>query len=143
MKHKVARLILLPLICFATAPSSFPGLPKPKSVTGQYRFRKAEFRNSLDVRQLPGGKIKFGLIVLWVSSNNPENIHNGELQGVASLKNGVATYESGNCRVTMAFGSNTVTITADDVIDDCGFGANVAASGTYRKISSKNPRFDF
>lgn len=144
MKHKLARLILLPLICFAaSAQASLPALTKPRSVTGRYSFRKDEFRNSLNVRQLPGGKIRFELIALWVSANNPQNIHNGELHGVAPLKNGLAIYENGNCRVTMAFASNRVTITTDDVIDDCGFGANVAASGTYRKINSKNPKFDF
>ncbi len=144
MKHKLAPLVPLLLVCFvATAQQPFLKTARPKQVTGQYRLRKNEFRNSLDVRQLPGGKIKFELIALWVSANNPENIHNGELHGVARLENGVANYESGNCKVRMSFASNRVTITTDDVIDDCGFGANVAASGTYRKISSKIPRFDF
>ncbi|HWN07910.1 MAG TPA: hypothetical protein VNO50_01250 [Pyrinomonadaceae bacterium] len=144
MKHKFARLILLSFICVvAGAQTSLPLVAKPKSVTGQYRLRKDEFRNSLDVRQLRGGKIKFALIALWVSPNNPQNIHNGELHGVARLENGVAMYESGNCKVRMSFASNRVIIKTDDVIDDCGFGANVAASGTYRKINSKSPRFDF
>ena len=144
MKHKPIRLILLLLACFVVAAqTSLSVVAKPRSVTGQYRLRKNEFRNSLVVRQLPGGKIKFELIALWVSANNPQNIHNGELHGVARLENGVAIYESGNCKVRMSFALNRVIVTTDDVIDDCGFGANVAASGTYRKINSKTPRFDF
>ena len=60
------------------------------------------------MRQMPGGKIKFQLIALWVSANNPDNIHNGELRGVVPLENGVAVFEDGNCRVTMKFASNKV-----------------------------------
>jgi hypothetical protein len=95
------------------------------------------------VEQLPGGRIKFQLVALWVSHNNPENIHNGELSGVVALENGLAIYESGTCKITMKFTSNRVAITESDENGDCGFGANVTAAGSYRKIDSKRPKFDF
>jgi len=57
-----------------------------KTVTGHYRLTKEEFRNRIDVRQLVGGKIKFYLLALWVSYNNPEHTPNGELQGLWGWK---------------------------------------------------------
>lgn len=144
MKHKFALLVPLLLVWFvADAQTPLLKHSKSQNVTGQYRLRKDEFRNSLNVRQLPGGKVKFELIALWVSHNNPQNIHNGELHGVVSLKNGVAIYENGTCRITMRFTSTKVEVTESDENGECGFGANVTAAGSYRKINSRIPKFDF
>lgn len=144
MKNLLAPVIILLLVSLnATSQTTLLKYPKKQSVTGQYRLRKGEFRNWLDVRQLPGGKIKFALIALWVSPNNPQNIHNGELHGVVPLVGGVAIYESGTCRITMKFSSSKVAVTERDENGDCGFGANVTAVGNYRKVSSKSPKFDF
>jgi hypothetical protein len=113
-----------------------------KSVTGHYRFTKEEFRNRLDVQQLAGGKIKFYLLALWVSYNNPQNIHNGELQGVVAVEKGVAIYDQDDCKLKFEFLSNRVRVTQLNETG-CGFGANVNAAGSYRKTDSKKPKFDF
>ncbi len=132
------------LVCFVSqAQTPINESAKPRNVTGQYRLRKDQSSNRLDVRQLADGKVKFQLVALWISPNHPDNIHNGEVRGIATLRNGLAVYEDGNCRVTMKFTSNRVTIITDDVVDDCGFGANVIASGVYRKIAGRKPKFDF
>ncbi|MEP6743111.1 MAG: hypothetical protein ABJB61_11480 [bacterium] len=127
-------------ICAAQAQSS----PKraPKNVTGHYRLTKQEFRNCLDVQQLTGGKIEFDLLALWVSYNNPHNIHNGELHGTALLDDGVAIYDQDECKIKIEFFLDRVRVTQ---IEDsgCGFGANVTAAGTYRKLNNKKPKFDF
>ena len=137
MKHNLAVLfLLLAFVPIATA-------QKPRNVTGQYRFRQAEFRNRLDVKQLPGGRIKFQLVALWVSHNYPENIHNGELHGVVKLDKGVAFYDSEDCTITMRFTLNKVVVTESSANPPCGFGVNVTATGSYRKIDSRNPKFDF
>jgi hypothetical protein len=94
------------------------------------------------VQQVTGGKIKFYLLALWVSYNNPDNIHNGELNGVVALERGIALYDRDDCKLKFEFLSNRVRIT--QLKDEgCGFGANVTAAGTYRKLDSKNPKFDF
>jgi hypothetical protein len=115
--------------------------PPAKSVTGHYRLTKNEFRNRLDVQQLAGGKIKFYLLALWVSHNNPENIHNGELHGVVALENGVAIYDHDDCKLKFEFFSNRVRVTQ---VNDagCGFGANATADGAYRRLDRKKPKFD-
>jgi hypothetical protein len=135
-----ALLMLSSAIC--VAPAQTPPQTTAKSVTGHYRLTKDEFRNRLDVQQLGGGKIKFYLLALWVSHNYPENIHNGELQGIVALENGVAVYDQDDCKLKFQFFSNRVRVTQ---LNDagCGFGANVTAAGAYGKLNSKKPKFDF
>jgi hypothetical protein len=131
--------MLTALSCAAQTQSP---LKAAKNVTGDYRLTKEEFRNRLEVRQLAGGKIKFHLLALWVSHNNPENIHNGELQGIAKLEKGVAIYDQDGCKIKIEFFPNRAHVMQ---LEDsgCGFGANVTAEGTYRKLNSKKPKFDF
>jgi hypothetical protein len=113
-----------------------------RSITGHYRLTKDEFRNRLDVLQLGGGKLKFYLLALWVSHYNPDNIHNSELQGVATLQGGVAMYDQDDCKLKFEFFANRVQVTQ---LNDagCGFGANVTAAGAYRKLDGRKPKFDF
>jgi hypothetical protein len=132
-------LLLTSPICGVQAQA--PRQANAKSVTGHYRLTKGEFRNRLDVQQLAGGKIKFHLLALWVSYNNPANIHNGELQGIVALENRVAVYDQDDCKLKFEFFSNRVRVTQ---LNDagCGFGANVTAAGAYRKLDSRKPKFD-
>ena len=126
-------------LCVVQAQSS--AKPSPKSITGHYRLTKDEFRNRLDLQQLAGGKVKFHLLALWVSYNNSDNIHNGELQGIVTLKNGVALYDQDECTLKFEFFPNRVRVTQLND-EGCGFGANVTAAGTYRKLDSKKPKFE-
>ncbi len=114
----------------------------PRNVTGHYVMRRGAFHNTLDVQQLPGGKIKVDLVALWVS-HNPDNIHDGEIQAIVSLENGVALYQEGACRIKMEFLPGRVRISESDEAGDCGFGLNVTAAGSYRRIDTKKPKFDF
>ena len=135
--------LLLFILMAASCTVEAQSRPKPpvRNVTGHYRFTKEEFRNRLDVQQLAGGKIKFHLLALWVSYNNPDNIHNGELQGIAILEKGVAIYDQDGCKIKIEFFPKRVQVTQ---LDDagCGFGANVTAGGSYQKLDSKKPKFD-
>lgn len=118
--------------------------PKPRAIlTGHYVMRRAEFRNRLNMRQLPDRKIKFDLLALWVSHYNPENVHKGQLQGMVRAEKGVAVYEADNCKLRMEFLPTRVRIMQSDEVGDCGFGANVTATGFYRKIDGRKPKFDF
>ncbi len=106
-------------------------------------MHREEFRNRLNVQQLPDGKTKFDLLALWVSHYNPENVHNGTLQGIVRLEKGVAIYETDSCKLRMEFLPTRVRIIQSDEVGDCGFGANVTATGSYRKIDSRKPKLDF
>lgn len=132
--------MLTAAICAAQTRSPLKG--SVKDVTGHYRLTKGEFRNRLDVSQLAGGKIRFHLLALWVSYNNPENIHNGELQGIANLEHGIALYDQDGCKLKIEFFPGRASITQLEE-EGCGFGANVTAAGSYRKLNGKKPKFDF
>lgn len=80
-----------------------PPQAQAKRVTGHYRLTKDEFRNRLDLQHLASGKIKFYLLALWISHNNPDNIHNGELHGVVALQNRVAVYDQDDCKLKFEF----------------------------------------
>lgn len=105
-------------------------------------MRRGAFHNVLAVQQLPDGKIKFDLVALWVS-HNPDNIHDGEIQAIVNLENGIAVYQEGGCRIKMAFSPGRVRISENDEVGDCAFGVNVTAAGSYRRVDTKKPKFDF
>jgi hypothetical protein len=115
----------------------------PFKVTGSYRSRSRSAPNSMEVLQLPDGKIKFHILALWVSSYNRENVHNGELQGVIDLNDNTAIYNEERCKITIRFTRTSAIVKHDYEAGDCDFGANVIASGTYRKVDSRKPKFDF
>ncbi|MCM3902172.1 MAG: hypothetical protein ND866_10740 [Pyrinomonadaceae bacterium] len=139
----VIVLILTSLLSAHPSASQTTSSSKPsKPVTGHYRLRNPETPNSLEVLQLPEGKIQFHLLALWVSPNNRENVHNGELEGIIEMKGNTATYETEGCKVTMRFFSTTAVITQDSKVGDCDFGVNVTASGIYRKLNNRPPKFD-
>jgi len=117
--------------------------PKLNTVTGYYHNHHAVNQNSLEVLQLPGGKIKFYLLALWVSPYNRENLHIGELRGIVALEDNTAAYASERCKVTMKFLRAKVVVTQSDAVGDCDFGASVSATGTYRKLDGRRPKFDF
>jgi hypothetical protein len=141
------RLILGVLITSLFSPqplsSQTPSPGKPaQRVTGHYRLRHPGTPNSLEVLQLPAGKLQFHLLALWVSPRNRENVHNGELEGVIEFKGNTAAYEAEGCKVTIKFFSSRAIVTQDSKIGDCGFGVNVTASGVYRKLNSRKPKFE-
>jgi hypothetical protein len=112
-------------------------------VTGSYSANSKSAPNSMEVLELPDGKIKLHILALWVSHYNPENVHNGELQSVVDLLGNTAVYKDDHCSITLKFTRSVVVVKQADEAGDCDFGANVTASGTYRKVSSRKPKFDF
>jgi hypothetical protein len=66
--------------------------------------------------------------------------------GTAKISGDTAIYENnefGPCKITIKFvKAGTIKVTQEGSDADCGFGHNVTAEGTYKKISSKKPKFD-
>jgi hypothetical protein len=112
-----------------------------KSVTGSYSFKLPSAENSLDAQLLPNGKVKIYLYASWIGSVSLGNVRNGELRETLPLQNNVAVYESGQCRITIRFTGRRAVVTQNE--NDCGFGLNVSAEGSYIKRSSRKPKFDF
>src|SRR5687768_7917662 len=104
----IIGLLVTSLVSAQPLIAQTPSPAKPsKTVTGHYRLRHPETPNSLEILQLLPGKIQFHLLALWVSPNNRENVHNGELEGIIDLKGNMATYETEGCKVTIRFFATT------------------------------------
>jgi len=65
-------------------------------------------------------------------------------QSIAIIEGNEATFKpdeaEGECLITMKFVSNTLQVKQRGT---CGFGLNVSLAGTYRRVSSRRPRFEF
>jgi hypothetical protein len=125
----------------ATKPSPFTlnvaieGTPHPvvpKGLTGTYGLL-ADPDSTLEIEQLSEGRLRFYLLALWKGMNWKEYGPNlGEAYGEVELKDHRAVYKQETCVLTMTFAGDRVTIAEQG---DCGFGHNVTAAGTYRRMS--------
>lgn len=138
--------LVVPVVMFTVhgSASAKPSTAKTKTTaanyTGYYQLRYSNVSNTLRVLQTPDGKIKFQLVALLLVGDSPRN---GEVAGVAELKNGTATYSADDgCKVTMKFAPDKVTVKVADA-DACAFGAFVTGDGDYKKKDGKVPKFDF
>jgi len=112
------------------------GKPKAVEVRGVTGTYLREDDSSLQVEELPGGKVKFQLLAFWKGLRWEEYGPNiGEASGEVPLVKGVAVYkdEEYQCKLTMRFSSGKVEI---EQAGECvTFGHNVRADGTYRRTS--------
>lgn len=141
-----ALILLLALASVASAQTTKRSIRTSSTaalkVTGHYAARSKSAPNSMEVQELPGGKIKFHILALWVSHYNRDNVHNGEVQGTVNLVGDTAAYEEERCKITIRFTKTAAIVKHADELGDCDFGANVTATGTYRKLDSRKPKFD-
>ena len=142
---------LLPLLCIAglglSTSAQGPQPPSPakqKIVTaaqanGVYRFYKSEFRIlALGQNKL---KVQFDGVYTTVS----KSINMGYAMGEAIIDGNIATFkppDTERCEITLVFLPGKLKVTQDGSDADCGFGHNVYATGTYRKIRGGKPKFE-
>jgi hypothetical protein len=122
-----------------------PTGPKPSGpavtadqVNGVYRDRGSEFR----ILALGHHKLKVQFNGQWMTGGGYPNI--GEATGEATIEGNVATFippDTTKCKITMTFLTNRMEVTQEGFDADCGFGHNVMATGTYRRIKGGRPRF--
>ena len=120
-------------------------------VNGTFRMNfKGKFSdqsNEIKILALGGGKIRVAMDLLYpyTLSDGERTAHLGNLEGEASISADTAVYKSaefGPCLITIKFVKpGTINVIQNSVDGDCGFGHNVTASGTYRKVSGKKPKF--
>lgn len=90
-------------------------------------------------------KVNFELMYPHIDANGQVMPNMGTAQGEAAIDGATAIYTSndyGQCKITIDFikpGQIKVTQSGSD--SECGFGANVTADGTYKKVSGAKPKF--
>jgi len=131
-------------ITFAQTPSQAKPAQNPKVVTaaqvnGVYRYYKSEFR----VLALGHNKLKVQFDGIYMTLAKSPNM--GYAVGEATIEGNVATFippDTQGCKITMTFLPGKLVVKQDGSDADCGFGHNVNATGSYRKIRSGKPKFE-
>jgi hypothetical protein len=125
-----------------------PTLPKPApkqmivtaaQANGVYRYYQNEFRIlALGNHKL---KVQFDGVYMTVSKSP----HVGSAAGEAIIDGNVATFKPPDfeqCEITLVFLPGRLKVMQSGSDADCGFGHNVNATGTYRKIRGGKPKFE-
>ena len=135
-------LFIVLLNSFLGAPQAQPR-PSPTvtgaQVNGVYKYLRNDFR----VMALGDNKLKVQFNGEWMTRGGYPNI--GEAIGEATIVGNVATFIPGDttkCKITMTFLPNNKMVVEQEGLDaECGFGHNVMASGTYRRVKAGKPKF--
>ncbi|MFN0120239.1 MAG: hypothetical protein ACKV2V_07030 [Blastocatellia bacterium] len=109
-------------------------------VNGTWRLRKNTFKIlALGNQKL---RVQFDGVFEYKSAAGPAaNVGYGA--GIATIEGDTAKFKpddgEAECMITMRFVKGQMAVDQQGV---CGFGHNVYATGAYRKISGRKPRFD-
>jgi hypothetical protein len=99
-----------------------------------------------ELRILALGKNKLRVSFDGVYHTISKSVNTGNADGEATIEGNVAVLdlsEYGPCKITIVFlRNNRLKVTQEGDSPDCGFGHNVRADGTYRKIRGGKPKFE-
>jgi len=107
-------------------------------INGVYKYDRNDFR----VLALGHNKLKVQFNGEWMTRGGYPNI--GEAIGEATISGNVATFIPGDttkCKITMTFLRNKMIVEQEGLDADCGFGHNVMARGTYRRVKAGRPKW--
>jgi hypothetical protein len=121
--------------------SAYQRVRKPvqtANVTGTYKY----VLNTVDVLELPDHRVRVSFSGFWPNDHRRVETRNvGTFDETVPLKGRTAVvkpkYGGDDCAITLEFRANRVIVVQGGY--RCGFGFNVEADGTYRKVSSKPP----
>ena len=74
-----------------------------------------------------------------------KSVNMGTATGEATIDRNVATFvpeDTTSCKITMTFLAGKLIVKQEGEDFACGFGHNVNATGTYRKIRGGKPKFE-
>jgi hypothetical protein len=110
-------------------------------VNGTWKYRDNEFKIwALGQQKL---QIEFSGVYEYKTGDGERTANTGEGSGTAKIEGATAVFKpegaEDECKITLKFSGGKLIVTQDGI---CGFGFNVRADGTYKKISSKKPKFE-
>ena len=110
-------------------------------VNGTWKYRQNEFK----IWALGQQKLQVEFSGVWEhkDANGDPTANTGEGAGIIRIDGDTANFKpdgaEDECKIVLKFTDGKLIVTQDGI---CGFGFNVTAAGTYKKISSKKPKFD-
>jgi hypothetical protein len=139
----VVLLALLVPAFFAPTASADERSVTAAEATGTYR--DAEGKSEIRILALGQGKLKVPLALVYEYQSGEGPMANlGDASGEATIENDIAVFvpqRVGDCKITMTFLPKG-KLQVEQQGEECGFGHNVRAEGTFRKISDHKPKFD-
>jgi hypothetical protein len=109
-------------------------------VNGTWQRKGGEFKIwALDQQRL---QIEFSGVYEYKTLQGP-SANEGEGSGIATIEGDTAIFKpegaEEECRITLKFNGGKLVVTQTGI---CGFGLNVSAEGTYKRVSTKKPKFE-
>jgi hypothetical protein len=121
-------------ICLALILAAAPPFARGRDVSGHYERPGQNDQATLDVKQLPGNRIKVTGIALWNTKNEKYGPNIGELDFEADLKSDTASWtDSDGYRIAIRFSRKALDVTEHGV--DGHFGMNVTFAGHYARTA--------
>lgn len=122
--------ICLAVLLLAAAPLHARG----RDVSGHYERLGENDQATLDVKQLPGSRVKVTGIALWNTKNEKYGPNIGELDFEADLKDDTASWtDADGYRITIRFSRHALDVTERSA--DGHFGMNVTFAGRYNRTA--------
>ena len=105
-----------------------------RDVSGHYERPGENDQATLDVKMLPGNRIKVTGIALWNTKNEKYGPNIGELDFSADLKDDTVSWtDADGYRITIRFSHKALDVTERGV--DGHFGMNVTFAGRYKRTA--------
>ena len=141
--NKLLSILTLVIALQSTGAQEVPSKPARRVVTasqinGVYKYDRNDFR----VLALGHNRLKVQFNGEWMTRAGYPNI--GEAIGEATIEGNVATFIPGDttkCKITMTFLRHKMIVEQEGLDADCGFGHNVMARGTYRRVKAGRPKW--
>ena len=99
--------------------------------------------DEIKIQTAGSGKLKVSFDLLYPTRNGGAN--SGNAEGLAIIAGDTATFAPAGfdqCKITIKFVKpGQIRVTQQGSDSECGFGANVSASGSYKKISRAEAKF--
>jgi hypothetical protein len=135
----VLVLCILILSTHVLLPQAYSSDVTAAQVNGTWRSKTGTFKVwALGKQRL---QVEFSGVYEFKSSAGP-TANTGEGSGIAFIEGDTATFKPDgseeDCKITMRFREGKLIVEQEG---GCGFGLNVTANGTYKRVSSGRPRF--
>ena len=109
--------------------------------TGTYEYKSGRANNEISIQKLEGNKLRVKLYASYeYEINGNLNVNVGEAKGIATLEGDTAVLvpeDTEGCEIALKFSGDKIIIKPKNEAKNCGFGLNVSAEGTYRKVNKK------
>lgn len=132
-------------VCLATVSIAMSHAGNDKIVTaaqvnGTWKTKNKEFMIwALGKQRL---QVEFSGVYEYKTPQGP-SANEGEGSGIATIEGDTAIFKpeeaEEECQIILKFTGGRLVVTQTGI---CGFGHNVTAEGTYKKVSSKKPKFE-